>query len=1489
MDKKRNWQFFLIGLVIILTIYNIAPTILYYSKPLKKPITKTQAHETTTQIAKRIDSLENESLQWIRSFCTLLNVSPKSLKIDSESPQWIHIQFSKNEEAKIFRKFFPKAGQLIAFHPMQLSLLESFDSEHSKNLILQRKIPFRLDSKNLDSWFTFSPKKDSKGIPTSFHRTLINDRASKIICHLENYNHGFSKKSLFQQPQQPANLDLVISLSEKICKYADLFGMQSPITKRFFSRLMQNHSFIKNLIGEFTYQRDHLKEQKAQLSKELENSEKINSLASLKRKETLILKAEKILKDLPTDFSQKTHDSNQQNIFQSLQKNENIHQTFTLLSSHPFFSHVEIDYLKDSIHIAFHDDFSAVLQSTKDTHIQQLFYEEIANLQRNTEEKASVLNQSIEIAMNHLVESTSLIALDLHKIAQAETTQVKKLIQNHWRPESVDFSKNFQVYDSNTYFNLPEEQKKFCFVIHHACLGEYSPFSQLDSSSVYVIAKGVDSLLKKYEGREKTELAQCIFKDFKKLQNLLSQSGYMGYPGSSQSQEFHSDFIFEKNEYYLSTLASTRENFKPIGSKKYAILELTDLEQRLLTQNKIETQTQEDLLKWKDDYLSAQVEIQQPEKKFLIPKPTKSTFWNNFFLSVRKYFRGDERKIIRWGQDLTGGKTVLIELQDENQKPVTSDEAIKQGINELYHRVNKLGVSEVTIRQEGSHIAIDFPGSQGLSAKELIKGSSMFFHIVNEKFSSLHPTHGIYVQQFLQEIWNEALVTNRKSPEDIQEIAWKHLNGTLSSSEKAQPKSEAARVLYEKGLRLAPIEQSSSNLNVDTSLSKIVMMRNSKKKPLQQDHSLMIVFQNHALEGACLSNIRSGYDPSKGNLLSFEVMSNHQDKNGSIINPQKSFYSWTSKFAKSMIQGTPLANDSQGRGWRMAVLLNHQVINAPMLDEALKNSAMITGNFTQREVHHLVADLKAGSLSYTPKILSEKNVSPELGVKDRTQGIIATLVALIAVVILMVAYYRFGGVVASIAVIFNLLIMWAVLQNLQATLTLAGIAGVILTVGMAVDANVLVFERIREELKEANNLQVALKTGYNKAFSAIFDSNITTIIAALILLNFDSGPIRGFAVTLIIGIASSMFTALFVTRVFFSYWVKRSNQNSLNMAQWIRPTKFNFLKWGKLSLILSISMILIGSISTLMQKDRIFGMDFTGGYSLQLELDPKIKNPKKTVEMAFQQSGASPQDYQIRNLSSENHLRIQFAQRMNLKGKPFYKLPEMIDVEGKYLYESNPRIQWIVSSLAQSGIQLDESTLTTLDENWSSMSGQMSDRMRNHALLGLGLAMLCILIYITFRFELKFALSAMLCLLHDVFFTIGLISLLYYFEVPVQIDMHAIAALMTIIGYSLNDTIIVFDRIREESKFIRDMSFPEVVNHSLNITLSRTTITSGTTLAVLIALVLLGGSTIFSFALIMAIGVIVGTFSSLFIASPLMLYFYKKEKRKSFSLRRVER
>jgi SecD/SecF fusion protein len=1404
MEKQKKWQFFLILAVIALTLYNILPTLFYYLKPLKSPIDELQAKEIVESIENRVADLEVNSRDWIRSFCDLLEIKPQAINLEGQN--WV-VRFTKSDDAAKFRKFLPRAGSLIPFIPAQLGLAPQ--EEGGKEVLVQRRLPTQLDQK----YFSFAPKDSPQ------YRDVILDRAAQVAYALA----GPSEQALSLFKLDPKVLE---TLAFQINSIAEIEIDHKSIANRYISSFTQGPfanrpAAIQSLIASFDEMRDQLK----------------NRL-EFEKKESILIHAENFLKKHQALFASGENPLSISEIKKTLKEKD----TLQIGNRNPLFSEVSVDWANQQIILKLHPD-------VEPSKLKQLLINEVAKVSRLTNEQLSPKGEKYAIALHTLSDFSGLLVLDIREIGRVQSEKILSLLRNQWQPKHPDL-KNFTIVPSSEFETLPAEQKALSLVI-------YAPSEM--NRSLGITAYGLDQILNNYREYPDSEPAQTFSSDFKALVTILEQNGFQGYRGSNQ------ELIFQHPDFFQSLLAATREEFQVKGTQQFATLELSNLEQRILTENRIDTQIHEDLLKWRDEYNSAQVSI-YPQTRLEVPKPTKNIFLSNLALSWTKYFRGDEQKVIHWGLDLSGGKTVQIELRDANNRLVKNEEEIKQGINELYNRVNKMGVSEVAIRQLGSNIVLDFPGSQSLSASELIKASSMYFHVVNEKFSSPNSPLASAAQRFLQEVWNEAVVTNRKDAQNINSIAWKHLNG--------EHISETARTLLESGLVLQSPEDASMSSSIDDSVSKIAMMRGEQWSG--QSHPLLFVFRNYTLEGSQLSSVQSNYDPQKGNYLSFEVVSSFVDREGQKINPRNQLQAWTSLYSKEKVLGTPLEEFSKGRGWRMAVILNDTVINAPTLDAVIRDSASISGSFSQREVNQLAADLKAGSLSFTPHILSEKNVSPELGLKSRNQGIMATIVALLLVIGAMIAYYRFAGFVASVAVLFNLLILWATLQNIGATLSLAGIAGIILTVGMAVDANVLVFERVKEEFAQTGKIASAISAGYKKAYSAIVDSNLTTIIAALILLNFDAGPIKGFAITLIIGIVSSMFTALFMTRVYFNRWVRNPKNTALKMANWIQATSIDFLKRSKLAFGIASAIILVGGYLLYAERATIFGMDFTGGYSLHLELEPnKDGNYLQSLEKALIQSGAGHQDFQIRELNPSNQLRILFGVSMQQPGKPFHGMP--IETE----YQTNPKIDWVLNSLQSNGIKLTSDSLNHIESNWTAMSGQMSDSMRNNSLIGLLISFVCIFIYITFRFEYKFAAAAIICLLHDVLITIGLIGVLHAFGVPVQIDLNTVAAIMTIVGYSLNDTIIIFDRIREEMRFSKNKSLPVMINDALNSTLSRTTITSGTTLLVLIALVVLGGSSIFSFALVMTIGVFFGTLSSWYIASPVMLFFHGREEQKT--------
>jgi len=1491
MEKPKRWQFWLIISVALLTVYNILPTVFFYAKPLKQPIQESQATQIASQISERVNALEEEAISWLESFCKLLNIKPISIALDPQNPQLVTLSFKNSAEAAALRKYLPRAGNLISFVPAQLGLYDADPA--NKTVVVQRRIPVHFHQHDLSSYFQFASKRTAQGEPTPLYQGLVSDRVIELAVTLAGSSeNGQFVQAAIQTPNDPQVQDLLFMLAQNILSFVKTFDPSSAVAQRYFSSFSQvegggSSSFIDQFIASLEHAKDQVRLEKIALTKG-ENSPAdvmaVQRLEMLQNREAVLSSALNVVQKNRSAFAAGHTPWNFSTAGSALRESGGAVQTISLQGNNPFIEKISLDWSNEKISLLLYPDILAAKEQTASDQIDQLIYNEIAAASRQSGETIKPFQGQFEIELSHLPDSQSFLALRLSSFAQNLMKQIGQTVLVNWAPKHPDLQKGvFPVWDEETYQKLPADEKKLGLLLYAPANYSKMPPKGMKMNSIYVIAKGFGKILQRLESNPNSEAAEQFMSDFNELKELLQKNGFFGYLGRSYSlsPEFSGDFIFENEDYFQPILKATREDFTVHGTKRYAVLEFSNLEQRILTDNKIGNRIHEDLLKWRDDYRAAQVDI-HGTTKYDVPAPTQNALLSNFKLSCVKYFRGDDRKILHWGLDMSGGKTVQIELRDSSGRVVANEADLRQGINELYNRVNKMGVSEVNIRQEGNSIALDFPGSQSLSASELVKASSMYFHIVNEKFMT-NPSLAEAANRFLQEVWNEAAVTNRKDAEEINAIAWRHLHGDSLDLDTFQPRSQAAKTLYENGLRLAAPQETDVSALLDETYSKIGVIRgNDYTEWYGQTHPLMIVFRNYVLEGSNLENVRAAYDPSKGNFLTFGVKGSQMTKDGARISPRDDLEGWTSQFAKEKIAGTTLEGYSKGRGWRMAVVLNGTIITAPTLESHLRDSASITGSFTQREVNQLEADLKAGSLSFTPRILSEKNVSPELGSQERIHGIVATVLALFLVIATMVAYYRFSGAIASIAVLFNLLIMWAAFQNIGVTLSLAGIAGIILTVAMAVDANVLVFERIREEFSVTGRIALAVHAGYRKAFSAIIDSNVTTIIAALILLHFDSGPIRGFALTLIIGIVSSLFSALFLTRFFFSQWVQNPNHKELKMTNLIRASSFNFLKWTKPTIVVSAIVIAIGCFLLAAGRHTILGMDFTGGYALSIELPvQKEGNYRQIVEKALIDQGVSAQDFQIRELNPSNNVRIFLSSSLEESGKPFSNLSQQDEKKDiSYGYENNPRIAWIVAALQKSHLELTPQALDALDQNWTAISGQMSDSMRTNAVIGVAIALLCILAYITVRFEFKYAISATLCLVHDVIFSIGAIAILNWLGVSIQIDLHTVAALTMIVGYSLNDTIIVFDRIREDLRLMRKSSFSEVINHALNVTLSRTLMTSGITLLVLIPLIALGGSTLFGFALVMAIGVVFGTLSSLFIAAPLMQFFHKREDEK---------
>ena len=526
---------------------------------------------------------------------------------------------------------------------------------------------------------------------------------------------------------------------------------------------------------------------------------------------------------------------------------------------------------------------------------------------------------------------------------------------------------------------------------------------------------------------------------------------------------------------------------------------------------------------------------------------------------------------------------------------------------------------------------------------------------------------------------------------------------------------------------------------------------------------------------------------------------------------------------------------SKNIGERMAIILDDKLISAPTLQEPIHSNGQITGDFTPEEAT-TIANALLNPLKAPLNIVEEMSVEPSLGADSVKSGFNAALYGVLAVAVFMLIYYWFSGLVANFALVLNLFILMGVMCYLDAALTLPGIAGIVLTIGMAIDANVLIFERIREELKAGKGVQGAVETGYSKAFGTIIDANLTTLIVSVILMTMGTGPVKGFGVTLTVGICASMFTALVVTRLVFDVFKNFGTGQGLRLME---QPKFNFMGLAKYAFVISWILVAVGIGTGISRGSDALGVDFKGGDQITLEFKDTAK--KTTEELRTALGPDSQIQYQAASGGKTERLQITVGFG---KGEQAYTTltERFADAEFK-------KVSQLRTGPSISGEILQGATKSLL------------------------IALFAILVYVTFRYEFSFALGAILAICHDVLMTLGL-----FFLWGGELSAPVMAAVLTIIGFSINDTIVIFDRIREDLKLNVKGSFTEIMNGAISKTLSRTIITSGTTLLAAGSLFLLGGGAIHSFAFVLLAGVVTGTFSSIFIAGSLVLWKNKGKK-----------
>lgn len=807
-----------------------------------------------------------------------------------------------------------------------------------------------------------------------------------------------------------------------------------------------------------------------------------------------------------------------------------------------------------------------------------------------------------------------------------------------------------------------------------------------------------------------------------------------------------------------------------------------------------------------------------------------------------------------------------------------SESAIDRSFNVLRTRIDKFGVTSPNIqKQEGTNrILIELPGvSDQQRVRKLLQGSAQL------EFWETYDNMEIFP---LLENINKTLAATQKPETDTTSAPAAQAGGKLAqlgTKKDSAAKDTAALALNQaQQAKMNPLfavlapatyqgeggqtalrpgsvvgyaaqkDTGKVNSYLNSPVVKSMIPANTKfywgVKPISEESE---VYELHALKA-------TGFDGSAA--LAGDVITDARDDIGQDGRPEVVMI-MNAEGASQWKRITAAAASDPNNKRSIAIVLDDYVYSAPTVqNEISQGISSITGNFTANDTKDLANVLKAGRLPAPAKIVSEYVVGPSLGAESIQKGLISSLVGLAVILLFMALYYNKAGWVANIALIVNLFFLIGVLASLGAVLTLPGIAGIVLSLGMSVDANVLIYERVREELSAGKSLRSAIAEGFSKAMSSILDSNITTFLTGVVLYVFGSGPIVGFATTLMIGIVTSLFSAIFITRLILEWMLKKEQDISFSIKSTqnlFKDSKFNFIS-GRKKFYLFSGIIIVAGLISMFTRGFSLGVDFKGGrtYFVAFDKDVNTNDVRSALGTEF---GAAPE---VKTIGLNNN---------EVKITTSYKIDD-----------TSPNIEEEVSQKLNNGLSKISPKYEIKDAQ--KVGPTIAHDIKISAIYSVIFTILIIFVYILIRFRRwQFGVSAIVALLHDVLVLLSIFSLLNGF-VPfsLDIDQAFIAAVLTVMGYSINDTVVVFDRVREYigERNTKNEDLPTVINNALNSTLSRTVVTGICTIAVLAVIFIFGGEILRGFSFAMLIGVIFGTYSSLFVATPFVVEMIKNKE-----------
>ncbi|MFY0599483.1 MAG: protein translocase subunit SecDF [Cyclobacteriaceae bacterium] len=815
--------------------------------------------------------------------------------------------------------------------------------------------------------------------------------------------------------------------------------------------------------------------------------------------------------------------------------------------------------------------------------------------------------------------------------------------------------------------------------------------------------------------------------------------------------------------------------------------------------------------------------------------------------------------------------------------------AIDRSFQILRTRIDRFGTSQPNIQrlQGTGRIQIELPGVDNPErVRKLLQGVAKLefweVHNLNEISSTIQAIDQLLVAEQKSNVETAVLAEDGEAvdqTDDISSLLTDSEDGDLSSDSTLNADSDSSKA--------AALQDSLFNNNVSPLLSLMRSEYGGLFYNLKDTSRINRIFQRADVKALIPYNIKFLWEikPIEAEGLSQDkviqlhaIRSTRNNKaplTGEVITDARQDLDERAQPAVSMQM-----NSVGARMWknltaknidrRIAIVLDNFVYSAPNVQGEIPNgNSSISGNFTFEEAQDLANILKAGALPAPTTIVEDVVIGPTLGKAAQAQGIKSIVAGLLIVIFFMVLYYAKGGLIANVALFFNIFFILGILAQLSASLTLPGIAGIVLTIGMSIDANVLIFERIKEELRNGAGLKAAISSGYSKAYWSIFDANVTTFIVGLILYIFGQGPIKGFAITLMIGIASSFFSAVFITRVIVEAFSKKGDQSKLSFANAFSKNaltgiNFDFISKRKMAYLFSGVFISVGIISMII-KPLALGVDFEGGRSYVVTFDEPVASSKLKTSLTpyFDNEGT-----EVKTFGASNILKVTTNYLIDDDADEADETVQNALVKG---ISETQSLTYIAGDGELSDGQFSISSS-------SKVGATIADDIKNSSYKSAIIALILIFIYIVVRFrKWQFGLGAVIALFHDTLFVLSAFAIAGLLGVPFEIDQVFVAAILTIIGYSINDTVVVFDRIRENLGIKAGSERKAVFNESLNSTLSRTLITSVTTLVVVIVLFLFGGAVLKGFSFALLVGIIVGTYSSVFIATPTVIDLYNKQ------------